>query len=161
MLLEVFTAAPTSVVPILKDVRLFANAYNFILNLHACGTEQLWPEAWAGFEAPVEEGGPKWPSSGRMCEQVHSVRQTPAQIPNIGKVPKIAATCLAMALLIIKQTQLAQCSSWQKCLCLGRDSLNMIYAGVLGPCRICSWRSEDHAGHSTCNVIWAEAPYIV
>lgn len=63
-------------------------AYNFILNLHACRTEQLWPEAWAVFEAPVEEGGPKWPSSGRMCEQVHSVRQTPAQIPNIGKVAK-------------------------------------------------------------------------
>lgn len=39
-------------------------AYNFILNLLAYGTEQLWPEAWVGFEAPVEEWGPKWPSSG-------------------------------------------------------------------------------------------------
>lgn len=63
-------------------------AYNFILNLLAYGMEQLWPEVWAGFEAPVVEWGPKWPSSGRMCEQVHSVRQTPAQIPNIEKVAK-------------------------------------------------------------------------
>lgn len=31
-----------------------------------------------------------------------------------------------------------ECSAWQECLCLVRDSLNMIYDGVSGPCRICS-----------------------